>query len=106
MFSAWRVVFWQLKDWDLRRASELAEHFLRHDLEFLAILIHGRIARVQEFSCLQVIIDHVVQMGNAISAIRIENLRDVGWWIADGVSFAELDGKTQHSGAKLLLQAL
>ena len=52
------------------------------------------------------IIDHVVQIGDAISTIRVENLGDIGRWIADGVSFAEFDGTAQHSGAELLLQTL
>ena len=104
--GTWRVVFRQFENWNLRRAAELTEHFLRHDPEFLAILVHGRKACVQEFSSLEVIIDHVVQIGDTISAIRVENLGDIGRWIADGVSFAEFNGTAQHSGAKLLLQAL
>ena len=102
--GTWRVVFRQFENWNLRRAAELAEHLLRHDPEFLAILVHSRKACIQEFSSLQVIIDHVVQVGDTIGAIRVENLGDIGRWIADGVSFAEFDGTAQHSGAKLLLQ--
>ena len=83
LYSAWRVVFRQFENWNLRRVAELAEHLLRHNPEFFTILVHSRKACVQEFSSLQVIIDHVVQIGDAISAIRVENLGDIGRWIAD-----------------------